>query len=591
MQNLATIHRKSVVLVSGGGRGVTAKCVMKLAEKQPANFILLGRSSIEESLPEWSINCPDDSELKRRVMQFLAKSGEKPTPQTVEKQFRNIRAQEEIESTISNIQETGSTVEYVNVDVANLSHLKEKIRGPIQRMGQVTGVIHGAGSLADKRIEKKSTKDYETVISPKVDGLKNLLEVAPIANLDFLVLFSSIVGVFGNIGQSDYAIANEVLNKTAYQVKRENPACRVLSINWGPWDSGMVTPELKQAFAERNMQVIPTESGAELLANELANHTLVGDEPIQIVVGALPTMPAGVQSQDLKKYKIRRNLILDSNPFLLDHQIGNNPVLPATCAASWVASSCEQLYPGYVFREITNYKVLKGIVFDASLAKEHILDLEEIEKTPQGQITFAAKITSKNDNGKPVFHYSLNVILHKEIPIPPKIRISIPENASKSTEIDGKILYENGTLFHGPAFQGVQRVLDISEGRLILECNLPVIPPEKQGQFPLQTSNPFIYDAIVQSLLIWTQRYYQAPCLPSSLVRLEQFKAIPFNQTCLVEMKIISHTATSVVADLQVADAKGNVYVIFTGLQGTISPLLKRFIGSKSDPIESGQDG
>lgn len=575
------ISKNSVVLVSGGARGITAQCVIKLAQQHPGNYILLGRSSIHEILPDWTENCSDDAELKRRIMLQLSENGEKPKPQSVDKQFKKIRSQQEVEATLSNIRQTGSNVEYVNVDVTNMAMMKERLAEPIQRFGKVTGVIHGAGSLADRRIEKKTENDYETVISPKIDGLKNLLTIAPVKNLDFLVLFSSIVGVFGNIGQSDYAIANEVLNKAAYQAKRENPNCRVLSINWGPWDSGMVTPELKRAFAERNMEVIPTNAGAELMVKEITSTNAIKDDPVQIVVGAIPTRQAGQLSSDLKKYLISRNLSLDANPFLLDHKIGSNPVLPATCAASWAASACEQLYPGYTFFQLEDYKVLKGIVFDESLAKEHVLELTEIEKTSEGKVKFSARIFSQQKNGKPLFHYSLNVVLLKNIPPAPVHTLPINANNLEQKQIMGDTLYQDGTLFHGPAFQGVKRVLDISEGRIILECNLPEISPDQQGQFPLQTSNPFIYDTIVQSLLIWTQLYYQSPCLPSRLVRLEQYKAIPFKQTCIVDLQIVSHTDTSVVADIQVIDSKGNVYVKFFQLQGTISPLLKRFIGVK----------
>jgi len=576
------ISKNSVVLVSGGARGITAQCVIKLAQRQPGSYILLGRSQIQENLPDWSENCTDDAELKRRIMVHLSESGEKPKPQTVDKLFKEIRSQQEIEATLACIRQTGSNVEYVNVDVTNLKKMKESLSEPIDRFGRVTGVIHGAGSLADRRIEKKSEKDYETVISPKIDGLKNLLTIAPVKNLDFLVLFSSIVGVFGNIGQTDYAIANEVLNKAAYQAKRENPECRVLSINWGPWDSGMVTPELKRAFAERNMDVIPTDAGAELMVREITSLNEIKDDPVQIVVGAIPTRPAGEYSPELKKYIISRNLSLDANPFLLDHKIGANPVLPATCAASWAASACEQLYPGYTFFQIEDYKVLKGIVFDDSLAKEHILELTETEKTPEGKVRFSAKIFSYNKNGKPLFHYSLNVVLLKNMPPSPLHTLPIKVNNLAEDQVNGNTLYQNGTLFHGPVFQGVKRVLDISEGRIILECNLPKITPDQQGQFPLQTSNPFIYDAIVQSLLIWTQMYYKAPCLPSHLVGLEQYRPIPFDQTCIVDLQIVSHTDTSVVADIQVIDSEGKVYVKFFKLQGTISTLLKRFIGAKS---------
>jgi hypothetical protein len=135
----------------------------------------------------------------------------------------------------------------------------------------------------------------------------------------------------------------------------------------------------------------------------------------------------------------------------------------------------------------------------------------------------------------------------------------------------------------------VQRVTSLGEDRVILECLLQPIPPDRQGQFPLQTYNPFVYDAIVQSLLIWAQRYYQAPCLPSHLVKLEQFRAIPFGALSLVDMKIVSHNQTSVVADIIVTDTQGEVLCKFTGLQGTISTALKRFIGKENMAVPAGE--
>ncbi len=118
--------------------------------------------------------------------------------------------------------------------------------------------------------------------------------------------------------------------------------------------------------------------------------------------------------------------------------------------------------------------------------------------------------------------------------------------------IPGHILYENGTLFHGPSFQGVERVLHLSRGKLVMQCVLPKIEDKLQGQFPVQTGNPFIYDAIVQSLLIWAQYFYQAPCLPSYMQKLEQYMAIPFGVPVTVSMEVQSQTDTAVVANLTV---------------------------------------
>lgn len=593
MVGKALITSNSVILVSGGARGITAQCVIRLAQHTPCKFILLGRTNISQVLPDWAKNCSDEAELKHHIMNNLIEQGQKPTPQKVAQEFRNVRAQKEVEATLIDIRLTGAEVEYVEADVTDsVEMLQNRLAEPIRHMGKISGVIHGAGMLADRRIEKKTSGDYDTVFLPKVTGLQNLLKIAPASQLDFLILFSSIVGFFGNIGQSDYAMANEVLNKAAYQIKRDNPSCHVVSINWGPWDSGMVTPELKRTFAERKMIVIPTAAGAELMVKEITTDYQGGDQPVQIVVGTLPTRMASDLSGEMQHFKIRRHLSLDANPFLLDHQIGHKPVLPATCAASWLASSCEQLYPGFTFHLIEDFKVLKGIVFDETLADEYILDLEEIEKIPGEKVKLFGRVWSQNKNGHPLYHYSLSATLLAEVPPPPIHSLPVQLFVKQQNNISGKSLYQDGTLFHGPSFQGVSRVLSISNEHVAMECMLPPMSASQQGQFPLQTSNPFVYDAIVQSLLIWTQYSYQTPCLPSHLVSLEHYKAIPFGETCMVDLHIVSHNDTAVVADIWVTNEHGEVYVKFNGLQGTISHSLKRLLNVKvsGNSIGSGHD-
>jgi hypothetical protein len=86
----------------------------------------------------------------------------------------------------------------------------------------------------------------------------------------------------------------------------------------------------------------------------------------------------------------------------------------------------------------------------------------------------------------------------------------------------------------------------------------------------------------VQSLLIWAQYFYKAPCLPSRMERLEQYKAIPFDQPCLVTMVVTSQSETAVVADITVQSEQGETFVNITGLEGTISKQLQRLFGNPS---------
>lgn len=159
--------------------------------------------------------------------------GEKPTPMKVQGFYQQIAGSREIKQTLSEIRATGSEVQYLSVDVTDTLDLHQKITDTVESMGKVTGIIHGAGNLADKLIEKKTEADFEKVYTAKVKGLENLLSCINSSDLEHLVLFSSVSGFYGNIGQSDYAIANEILNKSAYLVKQKYPSCHVVAINWG----------------------------------------------------------------------------------------------------------------------------------------------------------------------------------------------------------------------------------------------------------------------------------------------------------------------------------------------------------------------
>ncbi len=564
----------SVVLASGGARGITAQCVIALAKAFHSRFILVGRSSLGDGEPEWSRGIADEGELKKRILADLQSKGEKPTPNAVQKAFTVIQSKREIEATLESIREAGGQAVYLSADIADSASLQSRLNEAVQQLGPVTGMIHGAGSLADKLIEKKSHLDFEMVYSPKVNGLKSLLECIPAGQLDFLVLFSSIVSVYGNIGQTDYAIANQILDQSARLIQQMQPHCRVISIDWGPWEGGMVSPALKRLFEERNVELISLESGAQTLIHLLSMKT---PPAVQVIVGKPPAAPARNPANAPQIHRIRRSLSLDANPFLQDHVIGEKPVLPATCAAAWLINACEQLYPGYTFFSMENYKVLKGLVFDETLAREHTLEVRLVSSAP-GRLVLDTRISSENDLGKTFFHYSAQITLVTQTPAAESRPLP---DLNEAVQV-GEVLYQDGTLFHGPHFQGIEKVYTLEPEHLVMRCFLPPIPDTAQGQFLVQTSNPFLNDAIVQCLLVWSQHFEQAPCLPSRLDRLEQWLPVRFGQPYIITLEVQSHTDTSVVGDILVQDMNGQVVQKLTALEGTISHLLKRRIGTKA---------
>jgi len=84
-------------------------------------------------------------------------------------------------------------------------------------------------------------------------------------------------------------------------------------------------------------------------------------------------------------------------------------------------------------------------------------------------------------------------------------------------------------------------------------------------------------------MLIWTQSQYNAPCLPTYLEKLEQYQSIPFGVTVDVLLDIQFHNNNAVTGNIFVQNPEGIPYVIFYGLEGTISKHLKRLISKKAE--------
>src|SRR5439155_10557670 len=121
----------------------------------------------------------------------------------------------------------------------------------------ITGVVHGAGVLADRRIEDQTDDQFDMVYSTKVAGLRAVLAATAADPLRLLAVFSSSTGRFGRAGQVAYAAANEALNKLAQAEARRRPGCRVAAVNWGPGEGGMVTPAPRPVVAGRGLGLIP----------------------------------------------------------------------------------------------------------------------------------------------------------------------------------------------------------------------------------------------------------------------------------------------------------------------------------------------
>jgi acyl transferase domain-containing protein/NAD(P)-dependent dehydrogenase (short-subunit alcohol dehydrogenase family)/acyl carrier protein len=291
-------NQQDVFLVPGGGRGITAQCVLGLAQQFQCKFILLGRTEVLNTLPEWAVDSNDKSVLRQAILAYYKKRGETIKPLEIDRLSTDFINQREIKETIQKIKALGGDALYQTCNVTDAESVTSCIRFASQRFGPITGFIHGAGNLADKKIQRKTLQDYEKVFDTKVKGLEVILNALDMEPLKYIIFFSSIAAYFGSGGQCDYSMANEILNKFAFDLHKLYPHKRVCSINWGPWAGGMVTDTLKMVLEMEGVKIIEPETGVQYLLDELQYG--LTNEICQIVVNG---------SEHFRPAKVEANLI------------------------------------------------------------------------------------------------------------------------------------------------------------------------------------------------------------------------------------------------------------------------------------------
>ena len=156
----------------------------------------------------------------------------------------------------------------------------------------VTAVVHAAGVLDDGVLASLTPERLDTVLAPKATAARNLHELA--GDLDAFVLISSATGVFGSVGQGNYAAANAALDQLAEHRRAQGFPAR--SLAFGLWDTGTgMGAGLDDAARERlrraGLPPLTEEQGLRLFDEALAADRAVV-VPAVLDLAALRALPA-----------------------------------------------------------------------------------------------------------------------------------------------------------------------------------------------------------------------------------------------------------------------------------------------------------
>ncbi|URZ07046.1 SDR family NAD(P)-dependent oxidoreductase [Clostridium felsineum] len=211
VENNIKIEEGEVYIITGGTGGIGIQIAQYLASKGKVKICLVNRSGFPES-HKWNdiLRESRDSKLCSKI------------------------------KALKDIKEQGSIVDVFAIDVSNYSEMEQLIFKVKELYGDIKGIFHCAGVAGDKTILRKNIEDFNKVLKPKVDGTWVIGKIVEKENIDFVMLFSSIVSVLGGHGQADYAAANMYLDAYSSYWKSKKSKTKFITVGWPAWkETGM----------------------------------------------------------------------------------------------------------------------------------------------------------------------------------------------------------------------------------------------------------------------------------------------------------------------------------------------------------------
>jgi acyl transferase domain-containing protein/surfactin synthase thioesterase subunit len=118
-------------------------------------------------------------------------------------------------------------------DVANEADSEAVLAYLRAHLPPLKGVVHAAAVFEDAVLANLTGEQFERVLRPKMTGAWLVSRDTRELDLDFFVLFSSVLSLWGGLGQAAYTAANSFLDTLAALRRAAGLPATVFS--WGPW--------------------------------------------------------------------------------------------------------------------------------------------------------------------------------------------------------------------------------------------------------------------------------------------------------------------------------------------------------------------
>lgn len=531
-----------VVLITGGGKGITAECAITLAQKTGVKLALVGSSPLAENYADAS------DELSLNMQRF---------------------------------KEAGITCQYYSCNVLDKNQVQQLFTDVAKELGPVNAVIHAAGVNNLQKIDGAEWERFERVLKPKMEGLVNLLSAADVSKLKSLMAFSSVIGCSGMAGNSDYAYANEWMGQLLRRFQQRHPQIQCCAFAYSVWAEVGMGARLKSVDLLGNMGIsaIPVEAGTDIFVRLTEKVWPDNELVIASRMGSLGTIRFNDWELPRKRFldnilqwqpgvEMVNEIFLDPqiDHFLIDHNYEGSLLFPAVMGIEAMvqsASACRST--GFVEQgilpQLENLEFSRAIIVPPKgrSIRVYVQVGEPLANGEQrARVAIRSSVTNYDQDyfsAECVWYPdSSNVQLDK---VERKEQESLPLQPME--DLYGKIL------FQGPMFQNIESYLELSA----THCVVAITLPEENRLFHKDTQEftpvfglAQVRDTFLHAVQLCVPKYR---ILPVSMERV--FFTNYSGKKVYLHATEREKTDTEFLYDLEIYDEKGQCIELITGFR------------------------
>lgn len=175
----------------------------------------------------------------------------------------------EAEGLASDLSKKGVRAVFHTLDVSDFQAVEKTINDAAKEMGHIDGLVNNAGITRDKLLLRMSEEDWDQVMRVNLKGVFNCTKSVlrhMLKKGGSIVSVSSVTGLMGNPGQSNYAASKAGLIGFTKSIAREYGERNIRANAVAPgFIETKMTDALDEGVKERMKQAIPLKRTGEPL--------------------------------------------------------------------------------------------------------------------------------------------------------------------------------------------------------------------------------------------------------------------------------------------------------------------------------------